>query len=211
MKTAGEILRAARLERGLTLDELSNQTKIQRRFLKAIEESNFKYLPGEPFVKGFIRTAAVELHLNPDDLVAVFRRDFGTDSQGNIIPVGWESPAGKKFHWSPKITVALAVAVVVISFAAYLAFQLILLLRAPELTIIYPQPDAVVTENVLVEGKTATNARVTINGQEIKKNRDGIFSQTILLTEGTHTITVIATGQRGQSTTIQRTVQVKTK
>jgi cytoskeletal protein RodZ len=58
MKTAGEILAAARAEKGWSLAELSRRTKIQIKFLKAIELSQFAKLPEAPFTKGLVRTAA---------------------------------------------------------------------------------------------------------------------------------------------------------
>lgn len=209
MKTVGEILRVARREKNWSLEELSRRTKIQERFLVALESSDYQHLPQAPFVKGFIQTTAVELGLKPDAMVSVFRRDFGADRKGNVVPRESEEISEKGFRWTPKWTVFSAVSLVGLAFFGYLIFQLSLLTSAPALTVTLPKDHSVVSSEVLVEGKTDPSAVVSINGQEIKKNRNGLFSQTITLSEGEHTISITATGQNKKAETIDRTVQVK--
>lgn len=208
MRTAGEILRSARQKRGWSLEELSRRTKIQEKFLKAIELSQFSKLPKSPFVKGLIRTAAGELGLDPAGTTAIFRRDFGVSDKTNIVPKTLET--GKKsFGWTPRMTAAAGIAIVVISFLGYLGWQLLTLASGPTLIITQPAAEAVAGVEVAVEGKSDPGATVTINGQEIKKNKDGGFSQILSLTPGEHTITVMAVGQNGKKATAQRTVRVK--
>ncbi len=208
MKTAGEILAAARRERGWSLEELSRRTKIQAKFLKAIELSRFSRLPKRPFVKGFIRTAAGELGLDPAGVAAIFRRDFGAGEESQIVPKTLEA-GKKKFEWRPQMTAAAAVGAVAAAFLGYLGWQLLTLASGPRLIITQPAQAAVAGSQIVVEGKADPGAAVTINGQEIKKNKDGSFSQILSLTPGEHTITVEAAGQNGKKTTQQRTVRVK--
>lgn len=65
----GDKFREAREKRELTLDQVSNVTKISSRMLKAIEEEHFDQLPGGVFNKGFIRAYAKHLGLNDEDAV----------------------------------------------------------------------------------------------------------------------------------------------
>lgn len=209
MKTVGEIVKTARIKNGLTLSELAERTKIQEHFLIALEESNLKRLPAMPFVKGFIRTVAAELNLDSEGMVAIFRRDFGSDKKGRIIPRDSLSEETKKFYFSPKLTVLSGGLIAFLAFGIYILFQLRGLVTAPRLEIIQPKDQTVVAEEAVVDGVTDPSATVSINGQEIRKNRNGSFSQTIRLPEGTYTINIVATGQNGKTTTIDRTVQVK--
>ena len=187
---------------------MSRRTKIQAKFLKAIELSQFSKLPKAPFVKGLVRTAAGELGLDPQGLAAIFRRDFGVSEKTDIVPKTLET--GKKNPgWAPQMTVAVAVAVVIVAFLGYLGWQLLTLASGPMLIITQPLEETVAGEEVAVEGKTDPGAAVIINGQEIKKNKDGNFSQILSLTPGEHTITVTAVGQNGKKATAQRTVRVK--
>ena len=64
MTRLGTLLEKARLEQGLTIEEMSARTKIKPQFLQAIEGGNFHLLPGEAYVKPFIRTYAKSLGLD---------------------------------------------------------------------------------------------------------------------------------------------------
>jgi len=65
----GEKFRKAREKKELSLDDVSNVTKIGTRMLQAIEEEHFDLLPGGVFNKGFIRAYAKPLGLNSEDAV----------------------------------------------------------------------------------------------------------------------------------------------
>ena len=208
MKTAGEILKAGRNEKGWTIAELSGRTKIQERFIGALENSDLAKLPAMPFVNGFLRTISLELDLKPEGIVAVFRRDFGEGDRGKVIPnVSEEKDKG--FRWAPSTSIAIGILAMALVFGSYLIIQLKGLLGVPALEIFQPQDQAIVSLEIAVEGRTDPGASVSINGQKIKKNRNGTFSQIVNLSEGVQTITISATGQNGKITTIDRTVQVK--
>ncbi len=68
----GDKFRKARESKKLSLDEVSNVTKISSRMLKAIEEENFDLLPGGVFNKGFIRAYAKHVGLDPEDAVTEY-------------------------------------------------------------------------------------------------------------------------------------------
>jgi hypothetical protein len=63
----GEFLRRERELRHISLDDVAERTKISRRYLEAIEEEQYDRLPGETFVRGFIRSYAQSVGLDPAD------------------------------------------------------------------------------------------------------------------------------------------------
>src|SRR5579859_3585631 len=65
----GDRFRKAREKKELSLDDVSNVTKISARMLRAIEEEHFDQLPGGVFNKGFIRAYAKHLGLNDEEAV----------------------------------------------------------------------------------------------------------------------------------------------
>jgi cytoskeleton protein RodZ len=65
----GNRFRQAREKKELSLDDVSNVTKISARMLRAIEEEHFDQLPGGVFNKGFIRAYAKHLGLDPEEAV----------------------------------------------------------------------------------------------------------------------------------------------
>jgi hypothetical protein len=70
----GPALRKARLHRGKSLEEASRETRIGPHYLQALEREEFDALLGEVYVRGFLRTYATYLGLNPDRVLAVYSR-----------------------------------------------------------------------------------------------------------------------------------------
>ena len=66
----GDRLRREREMRGITLEEITESTKISRRHLEALEGEHFDQLPGGVFNKGFVRAYARFLGLDEDQAVA---------------------------------------------------------------------------------------------------------------------------------------------
>jgi cytoskeleton protein RodZ len=65
----GDKFRKAREKKDISLDAVSNVTKISARMLQAIEEEHFDLLPGGVFNKGFIRAYAKHLGLNDEEAI----------------------------------------------------------------------------------------------------------------------------------------------
>lgn len=63
MTGLGTLLKKARLKQELTIEEMTERTRIKPQFLQAIEEEDYHLLPGEAYVKPFIRTYAKALGL----------------------------------------------------------------------------------------------------------------------------------------------------
>jgi len=210
MKTVGEILKNARLQKKLTRRELAEKTKIDAKYLKALEDNDFNKLPEAAFVKGFIRNYAKILGVDPQQALAVFRRDYDQDVKGQVIPRSLTQQATKpRSLWTPKTTVVGVLLVLSVAFASYFFFQYRLLTTAPPLKIESPQEKERVKAAVEVSGRTDPQATLTINNQQVAIDPDGSFSQSLILPEGTRTITIESTSRSGKSRTVQRTVQVE--
>lgn len=68
MSKLGEALQNARMEKGISLDELQRETKIQKRYLRAIEEGDYSQLPGRFYARAFMKSYAEAVGLDPDEL-----------------------------------------------------------------------------------------------------------------------------------------------
>ncbi len=82
MGVFGDRLRREREMRGITLDEITESTKISRRHLEALEGEHFDQLPGGVFNKGFVRAYARFLGIDEDQAVA----DYSTASNEQPEP-----------------------------------------------------------------------------------------------------------------------------
>lgn len=68
-RTVGEELQAARLDKGLSLDDIQATTKIQKRYLAAIENGQFDQLPGAFYERAFTRQYAAAVGVDADELI----------------------------------------------------------------------------------------------------------------------------------------------
>jgi cytoskeletal protein RodZ len=73
MNELGQTLRTRREERGLTLKEVEQVLNIRVKYLQAIEEENYQLIPGEVYVKGFLRNYASYLGLNGEEFVQRYK------------------------------------------------------------------------------------------------------------------------------------------
>src|SRR5271165_2751856 len=73
----GEKLKQEREKRKITLEQISESTKIGTRMLQALEEDKFDQLPGGIFNKGFVRAYSRFLELDEDQIVADYLQASG--------------------------------------------------------------------------------------------------------------------------------------
>ena len=95
MGVFGDRLRREREMRGITLEEITESTKISRRHLEALEGEHFDQLPGGVFNKGFVRAYARFLGLDEDQAVA----DYSAASNEQPEP---ENKFPLEIHEEPK-------------------------------------------------------------------------------------------------------------
>ena len=83
MPNFGANFKKARESKGIPLDRISGETRISTRFLQAIENEDFQLLPGGIFNRGFIRTYAECLGLDPEQAIADYEKlaEVGEPSQ----------------------------------------------------------------------------------------------------------------------------------
>lgn len=72
MSPLGETLRRARLSKGITIEDAERVTRIPRKYLEALEVENYGILPAPVYARGFLRSYAGYLGLNPGDLLPFF-------------------------------------------------------------------------------------------------------------------------------------------
>ncbi len=75
MSELGLVLIRAREARGLTLEDAERDTRISRRYLQALEAEQFEVIPAPVYARGFLRSYASYLGLDPQEVLALFPRD----------------------------------------------------------------------------------------------------------------------------------------
>jgi cytoskeletal protein RodZ len=78
------IAAAKRKERGISLDQISNATKIGVRSLQAIEDCDFHKLPGGIYNTSYIRQYARAVEVDESELVAVYEESTATQPDRSL-------------------------------------------------------------------------------------------------------------------------------
>ena len=124
MGKVGELLKEQRESRNLSLSQVEEETKIRRKYLEALEEENYKLIPGKVYVKGFMRTYATFLGLNAAELLQEYEI-----TALDLTPINEGIPSRKKtkrkkqnnfnFQWNPKYNKFLAMIGAIILLVAF--------------------------------------------------------------------------------------------
>ena len=158
--TAGEMLRNARTtgRRKREIPTISKQLCIREEFLEALENGNYSVIPEPVYILGFARNYAMELGLNPDEVVEKIKKEMGlaSDCADDEDATACAMPSIKEESWG-KIALGKAYQFVyqnwmwfagAIAAIALLVTLLIVLQPSGDAASDVAAADAVVTETV---------------------------------------------------------------
>lgn len=87
MSDLGQLLQKARMERRISIEDLQESTKIRKRYLEAIEEGNYKILPGNFYVRAFIKSYAEAVGLDPNEVLSLYQNVIPAAELEHIEPI----------------------------------------------------------------------------------------------------------------------------
>lgn len=210
-RSIGEILRTEREKKHLSLDRLSVVTSIPIQKIQYLELNQFELLPSAPYVRGYLRTIARELNLDPEPLISILRRDYKESARGELLPRELLQPPAPKFVFSTRVNVAVIMVISVVGvMVGYGLIQAYLASLPPRLVVTQPAQYQVVAATVVVEGSTNPDTSVVINDQPAMVNSVGGFKgEVVYTTQGLQAINVEVTDRRGQRNQLKREVIVE--
>lgn len=208
MKSVGDVLRKTRESKKLSRADIARQTYIDEKYLEAIENNRFSEIGSTASVVGFVSLYAKVLELDAQTLVALLRRDFA------LTPSSIRVPSSKRMHILRQrrqllINWVTIIGITVLVIGGYAVWSVARLHQPPELSISSPDDGSTVPPLFIVRGKTDSDALVEVDAQPVALTQDGEFARELELSEGKHTITVIAKNRRGAETIRQVTVEVQ--
>lgn len=117
----GDILRNARKARGITVETLARELRLNERYIQALESSDYDQLPGDTYIRVYLRSLCVFLSLPPEDILKRFfdergltgvdtlRKDSSTKINLTAVP--------EKKQPSPILYIILALIAALIAFS----------------------------------------------------------------------------------------------
>lgn len=200
-------LKKLRLEQNKTIEEISQKTKIDKKYLKALEECRFKDLPSttiyqKNILKSYIETLGLESE--------PFLKQYFLEE--NILKKKSTQKKNKQ-NWLyrlPDIIKYGTLFFLILVLIFYLVWQVKKIVDPPGLIIYSPQ-DGLITNQIqlVVTGLTDKGAFISLNGKNITHNEEGKFEEVLDLQEGVNTITIIAKKKHGKTITETRNVVLK--
>ncbi|MGY0491328.1 helix-turn-helix domain-containing protein [Streptomyces sp. WG-D5] len=120
----GRVLQQARIDAGLTVDEISQSTRVRIPIVHAIEQDDFSRCGGDVYARGHIRTLARAVNLDPEPLLEQFGEEHGGRPAPTPATPLFETERIRSEPRRPNWTAAMVAAIVaVIAFVGYTAFS----------------------------------------------------------------------------------------
>jgi len=215
-KQLGSILQKEREKKNISLDKIVEEIGVQKVYLEALEEGSYQALPGEVYGRSFLNSYLEFLNLDKKKLLNLYKREYQEWSR--------EQPASEErleqkfkprvhptsFFLPPKFFKILLGVLIGLICVSYLVYKINDVLTPPFLEVVFP-PQNYETEElqVLVEGQTVKEVKVTINNEVIYSNQEGYFARQLDLQKGLNTIKISVAKKHGRERVVERYVLVK--
>lgn len=122
--SVGRALKQARIDAGLTVDDVTNATRVRIAIVHAIEADDFAPCGGDVYARGHIRTLAKAVHLDPVPLLAQYDAEHGGRPAPTPAAPLFEAERIRPERRGPNWTAAMVAAIVaVIGFVGFTAFK----------------------------------------------------------------------------------------
>lgn len=186
----GNKLRQIRLSKDLKLEQLSQTLGIRREYLAALEDEQFENIPSGLYGKSFLKKYAQKLGIPKKEISAQINL---MNSKEEDDPFSQKIAKKRDFIIFPKFLKNSLIVLAVFACLAYLIFYFNQSLRPPQLNIIHPAGNLLITDNQInIQGWTEPETEIKINEVLVLSDDGGYFSQVINLKKGLNTITISA-------------------
>ncbi|CAJ1183554.1 Xre-like DNA-binding protein [Companilactobacillus paralimentarius DSM 13238 = JCM 10415] len=208
MDEIGQKLRNARIKKGYTIDDLQQITKIQKRYLIAIEEGQFDHLPGDFYVRAFIKQYSDAVGISSDDLLEEYKADIpnsqpsqeATQQETKTRSIKEESNSffSNLGNYIPQIVVGIVVIVII----AVIAFGMVHRNQNASSVTIPKDSTTQTTKKKTAKKSTKTTKKATAKKKtatktvSVKSSGDNTYTVTNMPTGG---LKVVVAGNGGQA------------
>jgi cytoskeleton protein RodZ len=170
-QTVGEQLKAARTDRGLTLNEVAAQTRIPVRHLEAIEISDFAALPGSTYSLGFAKSYARFVGLDAGKIADELRTELAQGGHAGFVPATPDYEPADPSRVPPKWMAWTAAAVAIVGLIGYFLWRNYALSADPTAAVVAEQP----AQPTATKAASATPAAPPANGAVVITANDTVW------------------------------------
>jgi transcriptional regulator with XRE-family HTH domain len=212
--TLGEKLKKLREAQGFDLASLAKITGINPIYLLALEEGRYQNLPSYVYTTNYLKSYLFVLGVNqPNYYLKLLQSERMIYQKPDFYSQPIIFLKLKKYFSQTEITpqkirLLLVITLIFICFG-YLGWETKKIISPPMLLVESPQNNLITNKQVVeVRGRTAREAKLLINEQEVFVGSDGVFSDKIFLQEGLNIIKISAQKRYSKVNEIFRKVLV---
>ncbi len=203
-------LASLRESRGVTVEVLAQQTKINKHYLQALEECRFSDIPFSTlYQKNFVKKYVSALGEDPEPYLSQFYIEEMDAADNKPVATPQQRPWHFFTAWSSVVRNSV-LAFGGLLMVTYLGLQVKQTIAPPQLALVGLDNGFIVQDKtVTLRGFSEPEAQVLVNGQTIKSDEQGNFAEAIALNPGVNTIVVEAKKKHGKTTQTTRHVIYK--
>jgi cytoskeletal protein RodZ len=155
MAGEGKRLREERERRGFTYEDLEDQTKIRKVYLQALENEAHWELPGDAYIRAFLRSYSRALELDPDEIVGLYLAKVKTDELR--VP-------NIQFKKTSILSVPLVISIcVIIGFLGFLGYKMFFSMGGNGTEIVYGEPQNLPRDDEYSQSASTNTPPLTVN------------------------------------------------
>jgi len=207
MLSVGSILKKEREKKGLLLIDIEKQIKVREKYLKAIEEEDWNFFSSKIYITGILKNYSRVLNLDHKKILAFFRRDYAKKEEVKFK----RKVSSNSLTSETRKFLKFGLIILTLFFISYFIYQLKIYFSPPSFTLLTPKvKNFTIEKNIEITGKTDKDTMITIAGERIYQNKNGIFTYKFSLNEGENKITINLIGANGKKTMVEKTFFKKT-
>lgn len=201
MLSVGKLLREARERKKLSLRDVEKRIKVREQFLHALEEDKWNTFTSRIYVIGILKNYARFLELDERKILAFFRREYE-----RIEEIKFKEKVSSSYLSSDsKKTIIAGFIFAFVLLIGYFSYQLFQFLKPPTIQITSPHTTTFKRERTIkIIGKTDKEAVITIMGERIYQNKEGVFEYIMPLKEKVNPLSIEVVGANGKKTVLEK-------
>jgi cytoskeletal protein RodZ len=202
-KTLSEFLKEKRQSKNISLEKLSDITKIQLFNLEILENGQFEKLPPPVYRAGIFKRLAKFLDIDEKEIMEMYNNETKVvETSAGSDSIIERQKENFRFVLTPKKLIITFSIVLLASLSAYLWYQFDFLVGPPNLAINLKEDLITTKESFILNGKTDNRVDLTVNGENIYVSPEGNFSKNVLLASGINVIEVKVVNGFGKTSQI---------
>jgi cytoskeletal protein RodZ len=201
MLSVGKLLKDARERKKLSLRDVEKRIKVREQFIQALEADKWNTFTSRIYVTGILKNYARFLELDERKILAFFRREYERIEETKFkekVPSSYLSSDSKK-------AIIAGFVLTFILLIGYFSYQLFQFLKPPSIQIISPQTTIFKRERTIkIVGKTDKEAVITIMGERVYQNKEGVFEYIMPLKQKENPLSIEVVGANGKKTILDK-------